>query len=245
MPGSPRREALLVTEAAARQGPRGIDARVPSHTERRRGAGYDFFERERHGRKPPVRSTYPLSAHSTRIALMLYPSPMPVTSAVRFVSWAFCVRITCPTLECQRRSAGWQLDRAQRCPKLRSAVMTSRNAVWFISEKWCEPLCSGLTSTPSDTQMSPLVRCYSFLSLRFLSYLLAADSWSSQGASIVAHGLNSILDDKLEYAVAAAEENRCQAEPSQHGAGPASAPRFHKMRVVLPVLGEVYIIPAN
>ena len=87
MPGSPRREALLVTEAAARQGPRGIDARVPSHTERRRGAGYDFFERERHGRKPPVRSTYPLSAHSTRIALMLYPSPMPVTSAVRFVSW--------------------------------------------------------------------------------------------------------------------------------------------------------------
>ena len=98
---------------------------------------------------------------------------------------------------------------------------------------------------PSDAPMSPLVQCYSFLSLRFLSYLLAADSWSSQGASIVAHGLNSILDDKLEYAVAAAEENRCQAEPSQHGAGPASAPRFHKMRVVLPVLGEVYIIPAN
>ena len=63
--------------------------------------------------------------------------------------------------------------------------------------------------------MSPLVRCYSFLSLRFLSYLLATDSRSSQGASIVANGLNTILDDKPEYAVAAVEENRRQAEPSQ------------------------------
>ena len=68
---------------------------------------------------------------------------------------------------------------------------------------------------PSDAPMSPLVQCYSFLSLRFLSYLLAADSWSSQGASIVAHGLNSILDYKLEYAVDSAEGNRRQAEPSQ------------------------------
>ena len=30
---------------------------------------------------------------------MLYSSPVPVAPAVRFVSWAFCVRITCPTLE--------------------------------------------------------------------------------------------------------------------------------------------------
>ena len=60
---------------------------------------------------------------------MLYSSPMQVTSAVRFVSWAFCVRITCPTLECQKRSAGWQSDRAERCPKLRSAVMTSLHEI--------------------------------------------------------------------------------------------------------------------
>ena len=30
---------------------------------------------------------------------MLYPSPVRVAPAVRFVSWAFCVRVACPTLE--------------------------------------------------------------------------------------------------------------------------------------------------
>ena len=92
------------------------------------GLGMTVLNRgsEARAARPPVRSTYPLSARSTRIALMLYSSPMQVTSAVRFVSWAFCVRITCPTLECQKRSAGWQSDRAERCP---SAVMTSLHEI--------------------------------------------------------------------------------------------------------------------
>ena len=39
-----------------------------------------------------IRATNALLTGSTRIAaLMLYPSPMPVTPAVRFVSWAVCV----------------------------------------------------------------------------------------------------------------------------------------------------------
>ena len=79
------REALLITEAAARQGPRAIDARVSSTSrDVARSQGENGVEE-----KPPLRATNALLTGSTRIAaLMLYPSAMPVTPAVRFVSWA-------------------------------------------------------------------------------------------------------------------------------------------------------------
>ena len=82
------REALLITEAAASQGPRAIDARVSrASRDVARSQGENGAEE-----KPPLRATNALLTGSTRIAaLMLYPSPMPVTPTVRFVSWAVCV----------------------------------------------------------------------------------------------------------------------------------------------------------
>ena len=117
---------MLITEAAARQGVRGIDARVASASRDVAGRGMTSFQGDVVRKARTARMKATLQAYfsivdrdSSTCILMLYPSPMPVTP----------VRIIGPTLEGQRPSAGWQLDQAERCPTLHAAVVAPQNAV--------------------------------------------------------------------------------------------------------------------
>ena len=75
-------------------------------------------------KKATLKATYPLSTGSARIAALLpCPSPRSVTPAVRFASWTDCLCSNYwPNPGIQRRSAGRQLGRAERCPTLCGAV---------------------------------------------------------------------------------------------------------------------------